>query len=119
VALTPEDQFAEAPAGGDMRVSRTDAGTSAAELNGVDLTSLPPGILQLIQQSGISGGELTQMIQQLQQMSPEQLQQLMEQYGIEADPDEVQQMLNGAGTSGTPPTGEQEEEVAAPDDDEA
>ena len=117
MAITPEDQFAEAPAGGDMPVGRGDASTSAAELNGVDLTSLPPGILQLIQQSGISGGELTQMIQQLQQMDPEQLQQLMEQYGIQADPDEVQQMLDEVG--GTPPTGEQEEEVAAPDDDEA
>jgi len=83
----------------------------AASLN------LPPEVMQMIQQSGISGGELTQLVQQLQQMSPEEIQQVLDQYGIQASPDDVEQLLNQA--SGTPPTGEQEDEVAAPDDDTA
>ena len=57
----------------------------------VDTTQIPPQALQALQQSGVQGGDITQILAQLAEMSPDEVSQALAQLGVNIDPQTLQQ----------------------------
>ena len=57
----------------------------------VDTTQIPAQALQALQQSGVQGGDITQILAQLAEMSPDEVSQALAQLGVQIDPATLQQ----------------------------
>lgn len=53
----------------------------------VDPAQIPPQALAMMQQSGVQGGDIAQILAQLATMSPEEVSQALAQLGVQVDPE--------------------------------
>lgn len=53
----------------------------------IDAGQIPPQALAALQQSGAQGGDITEILAQLAQMSPEEVSQALAQLGVQIDPE--------------------------------
>ena len=94
----------------------------------VNAAQVPPQALQALQQSGAQGGDITEILAQLAQMSPEEVSQALAQLGVQIDPETLQQAAeqwvdraaeDASGNKAAPTTPDDESSEPTPDSEPA